>query len=265
MHVVTNYPDGVFSWVDLTTTDAEAAKTFYSELFNWEAEDLPTGMGGVYTMFRIDGKNVAGMGAMSPEMQAQGIPPYWTSYVKHDDVDAVAQKAPEAGGTVMVEPFDVMEEGRMAIIQDPTDAVFGVWQPHNHTGAQLINTVNALSWNELQTRDVDAAQAFYGDVFGWTYEADPSGYVTVLQAEGRQAGMMQLDERMADVPPNWSIYFMVDDAEATAAKAEELGGRVLVPPSPAGDVGTFSVLQDPQGAVFSVIRFDNPTSPPSSA
>ncbi len=121
---------------------------------------------------------------------------------------------------------------------------------------------NTLSWNELQTRDLDGAKAFYNAVFGWTYVVDKSGYVSCL-ADGRsQAGMMAIEESWGDVPPNWTVYFLVEDAKPAAARAEELGGNVLVPPSPAGDIGEFAVLQDPQGGAFSVIRFDGEPMPP---
>lgn len=265
MHVVTSYPDGIFSWVDLTTTDAEGAKSFYTELFGWQAKDMETGTGTVYTMFQIEGKNVAGAGEMEAEMQAQGMPPIWTSYVKHDDVDAVVAKVPEAGGTVVMPSMDVMEEGRMAMVQDPTGATFGIWQPRNHTGAQLVNMPNTLVWNELQTRDGEAARAFYSAVFGWTGDEDENGYVVFIQDGRRHAGMLLMDETWGDVPPNWAVYFMVEDVEATAARAKDLGGNVLVPPTPAGELGKFSVVQDPQGGIFTVMQFDGPVDPPPGA
>jgi predicted enzyme related to lactoylglutathione lyase len=265
MHVVTNYPDGVFTWVDLATTDTEAARSFYTELFGWRAKDMETDMGTVYTMFQLEGKNVAGVGQMDAEMQAQGMPPVWTSYVKHDDVDAVAARVSDAGGTVMMPPFDVMEEGRMAMAQDPTGATFGVWQPRNHTGAQLVNMANTLVWNELQTRDGEAARAFYSTVFGWTGDEDENGYVTFAQDGRRHAGMLLMDETWGDIPSNWAVYFMVEDVETMAAKVEELGGNVLVPPTQAGELGKFSVVQDPQGGMFTVMQFDGPVDPPPGA
>jgi predicted enzyme related to lactoylglutathione lyase len=262
MKVVKEYPNGVFSWVDLGTPDTEGAKSFYSGLFGWSFDDQPTDSGVVYSMGQIEGYNVAGLGPMDPEMQAQGAPPFWTSYVKHDDVDGVVARAAEAGGTVMMSPMDVMDAGRMAIIQDPTGAMFGVWQPGNHIGAQLVNMFNTLSWNELQTRDLEGAKAFYSAVFGWIYEVDKNGYVSCL-ADGRsQAGMMAIEESWGDVPPNWTVYFLVEDAKTAAARAEKLGGNVLVPASPAGDIGEFAVLQDPQGGAFSVIRYDGESMPP---
>lgn len=262
MQIVKQYPDGVFNWVDLTTTDQEGAKAFYSGLFGWDAVDVPTGMGSMYTMFKIDGKNVAGGGPMQPEMQAQGMPSFWASYIKHDDVDAVAAKISAAGGNLMFPPMDVMQEGRMTMATDPTGAAFGVWQPKNHIGAQLVNIPNTLVWNELQTRDTEAAKAFYSAVFGWTYEVDASNYILSLQDGRGQAGMMAIDGSWGDVPNNWAVYFMVEDVTAAMSKVKELGGNVLVPLTPAGEMGEFAVVQDPQGGTFTVMRFNGPASPP---
>ena len=261
MHIVKGYPDAVFAWVDLSTNDTEAAKAFYTGLFGWEYDDMPLGDFGFYTMYQIDGHNVAGMGPMPPDME--GVPPFWSSYVKHSDVDSIAAKTEEAGGTVMMPPMDIFDSGRMGMFQDPTGAVFGVWQPNNHIGAQVVNQPNALVWNELQTRDKEGARAFYRSVFGWGDNEDESGYVTYA-VDGRvQAGMLQMDENFPDyVPANWMPYFMVEDVEATAAKAQELGGTLMMPPHEAGQMGTFTVIQDPQGAVFTAMQFNGPTDTP---
>ncbi len=262
MQVVSRYPDGVFSWVDLATSDPEGAKKFYGGLFSWAFVDMPTDSGTIYSMAQLEGYNVAGLGPLDAGMQEQGVPPFWSSYVKHDDVDGVAARAADAGGTVMFPPFDVMDAGRMTMIQDPTGAAFGVWQPGNHIGAQLVNIPNTLTWNELQTPALDAARSFYAAVFGWTYDVDENGYVAVKADDRVQAGMMQFTEQMANVPPNWSIYFLVDDVESSAAKVGDLGGSLLLPVTAAGQVGSFCVAQDPQGAVFCIIEYSGPASPP---
>jgi predicted enzyme related to lactoylglutathione lyase len=262
MNVMTRYPDGVFSWVDLGTSDTEGAKSFYTGLFGWTFLDVPTDSGVIYSMGQIDGHDVAGLGPLDPDMQAQGVPPFWTGYIKHNDVDAVAAKATEAGGNVMMPPFDVMESGRMTIIQDPTGAMFGVWQPGTHIGAKLVNTPNTLVWNELQTKDIESAKSFYGAVFGWAYDVNDQGYVA-CKTDGRvQAGMMQIDESWGEVPPNWSTYFLVEGIESKVEKIQELGGNVLVPPTPAGELGKFSVVQDPQGGTFNIIEYNGPADPP---
>lgn len=262
MKIVSQYPNNVFNWVDLSTTDIEAAKDFYGGLFGWDFEDMPTGIGSFYTMARIEGHNVAGLGPQPPDMAQQEIPAFWSSYVKHDDVDTIAAKINDAGGQLMMPPMDVMQEGRMLMATDPDGAVFGVWQPRNHIGAAVCNQPNSLVWNELQTNNMEAAKKFYGAVFDWTNEEDQSGYV-VFSADGRaQAGAMQIEESWGPIPPNWTVYFLVEDVDAYVAKAQELGGNVLVPPTTAGEMGKFSVLQDPQGAAFTIMRFNGPASPP---
>lgn len=262
MQIVTEYPNGLFSWVDLMTTDVEGARVFYAGLFGWEVVDIPLPMGGSYTKYQIDGNDVAGMGGMSPEMIEQGVPSFWTSYVKHDDVDSVFANVAAAGGTPMMPPMDVMDEGRMAMIQDPAGAVFGVWQPKNHIGAQVVNYPNTLIWNELQTGDVAGAREFYATLFGWTYGEDESGYIAVSNDGRVQAGMMAIGEDWGPMPPNWAAYFMVEDVEAGAARAQELGGTVIVPPTSAGEMGRFAVIQDPQGAAFTIMEFNGPVDPP---
>lgn len=263
MQVVKRYPDGVFCWVDLTTPDQDGAKAFYKGLFGWEADDRPIDIGGVYTMLQIEGHDVAGLGEMQPDMKAQGVPAFWTSYVKHDDADSVAAKISEAGGNLMLPPMDVMDSGRMTIGTDTAGAGFGVWQPKAHIGAKLVNMPNTLVWNELQTREPEAAKAYYESVFGWTNSADENGYV-MFSADGRmQAGMITMDENWGpEIPNHWAVYFMVDDVAAKAAQAEALGGKVVMPPTKAGEMGIFAVIADPQGGIFSIMSFSGPVDPP---
>ena len=262
MQVVKSYPNNMFCWVDLATTDVDAAKEFYGSLFGWSYFDMPTPLGYHYSLCQIDGYNVAGMSILPQEMMDQGIPPVWSSYIKHDDVDSVVAKAVAAGGTEAMPAMDVMESGRMAVIQDPTGAMVGVWQPRNHIGAQLVNMPNALVWNELQTKDVDTALSFYGTVFGWGHDSDPNGYHLFKLGERMQAGMLKMDDSWGEMPPSWAPYFMSADIEATAAKATELGGVIHVPPTDTGTVGRFAVIGDPQGGVFTSMQFDGPVDPP---
>ena len=264
MHVVKQYPDGMFNWVDLTTTDIEGAKAFYGGLFGWTAEDRPTGEGRPdYTMFHLDGHPVAGGNPMSPEMEAMGAPPVWVSYVKYDDIDAAAARAAEAGGVVFMPPMDVLDSGRMALIQDPTGAAFGVWSPRAFPGAEVVNSPGALVWNELQTRDTAAARAFYRHVFGWEDAEDGNGYVMFGSGGRVHCGSMQMNEMWdASIPANWAVYFMLEDVDATAARVAELGGTVLVGPHRAGEMGRFIVVRDPQGAVFTAMQFDGPVDTP---
>ncbi len=263
MQIVSRYPDGVFSWVDLGTTDTKGAKAFYGGLFGWSFLDMPTDSGTIYSMAQIEGKMVAGLGPlMGDPSSPEGTMPYWSAYVNHSDVDGVAERAGTAGGQVLMPPMDVMDSGRMTVIQDPTGAVVGSWQPAGHTGAQLVNVPNTLVWTELQTRDVEAAKAFYHAVFDWHYEVDANGYVSCNAGDRSQAGIMAIDETWGDVPPNWAVYFLVDDVDEAVSRAESLGGKAIVPPSPAGDIGRLAVLQDPQGAIFHIITFHGPAAPP---
>lgn len=263
MQIVKQYPDGIFSWVDLNTSDIEGAQAFYSALFGWEIDAQPLPGGGSYTNFRITGYSVAGGGQMPQELLAAGAPPVWTSYVNHSDIDAVAARAAEAGGNVFLPPMDVMDQGRMALIQDPTGAPFGVWQPAKHIGAQVVNQPNSLVWNELQTRDPETARAFYGKVFGWQERTNEGGYVMFHDAGRVHCGALNLDESVGDAPSHWLVYFLVEDVDAMAARVTELGGRVLHGPFQPSDIGRMAVVQDPQGAVFAMIRFNSePDTPP---
>jgi len=251
----TSYKPGTPSWVDLGSPDPDAAAEFYGALLGWEvleAQD-PEQTGG-YRMAQMQGKPVAGM---MPLMQ-EGQPPAWTTYVSVEDADATAAAVKEAGGSVLVEPMDVLDVGRMAVFADPSGAVFAVWQPRAHPGAGLVNEPGAFTWNELNTRDPDAARAFYGAVFGWEpteHEMGEMGtYVEWKVGEDPMGGMMDMRGRVPDeVPPNWLTYFAVDDTDAAVEKVKELGGSVAFGPI---DImaGRFAVVQDPHGATFAVIK-----------
>src|ERR1700733_9479730 len=208
----TQHTPGTFSWTDLNTSDQEAAKAFYSALFGWEIEDMPAGEGVVYSMAAIDGKWV---GAISPQPQQQrdaGVPPSWNSYVTVTDADATAARAAELGASVHAPPFDVMEAGRMAVIQDPQGAYFLIWQANQHFGAALVNAPGALSWNELSSPDLDASQAFYSSLFGWSvepFEGSPQPYLTIKNGDRNNGGIRELDS--PGPPPHWLVYFAIDD------------------------------------------------------
>lgn len=251
----TSYPEGTPSWTDLMTTDVDGAKAFYGELFGWDFADEPTDQPGVtYTMCTTGGKAAAGMGAQNPEQAAQGIPPLWTSYVSVDDVEATVAKVQPAGGSVMVPPMDVMTFGRMAVVVDPTGAVLALWQPKDHIGAEVVNEHGTLTWTELLTPDVDAALAFYGEVLGWTAEtADMGGfaYTTVSVGDRGVAGAMTTP--MEGMPPMWGVYFAVDDFDAAAARAKDLGAQQVMD-AVDGPPGRFATFLDPQGAAFSMIQ-----------
>jgi predicted enzyme related to lactoylglutathione lyase len=249
----TAYPPGTFSWVELLTPDTDDAKRFYSGLFGWEYEDSPIGDDNFYSMARLGGKYIAGTYSPPPE---QGTPPNWLSYVTTEDVDRTAERAAELGATVMAGPFDVLESGRMAVIQDPTGAVFGVWQARNHIGAQLVNVPGALTMNQLNTSDPDAAARFYSELFGWSVEQIDTGggpaYWGIHNQGSLNGGMMNLPPD-AQGPSHWLAYFVADDLDGTAARISELGGDVVVPPTSIPS-GRFAVARDPQGAYFALFE-----------
>lgn len=259
--VVKRYPPNTFAWIDLASSDAEDAKRFYTSLFGWTTLDLPLPMGGTYTMLQQDGKDVAGLSSLMPDQMAAGSPSRWSSYISVEDADAMTEKALAAGATLVAPVFDVMDSGRMSVLQDPGGAVVCLWQPQKHIGAQLVNIPNALVWNELVTREPEKSRAFYTQVFGWDTEVqDDNGSpvpYTNFKNKGRMAaGMMPMTEEWTGVPPHWSIYIAVEDAAATAARAQSLGGSIVTDAFEGGDVGTIAVLRDPQGAVFNVIRMN---------
>jgi predicted enzyme related to lactoylglutathione lyase len=250
------YASGTPNWVDVQTTDTAAAKQFYGELFGWVYNDQPIdeANGIYYSIATLRGLDV---GAISPlgEQAAAGVPPHWNSYVSVDDIEATCAKVAPAGGTVVAPPFDVMDAGRMSVIQDPTGAVFLLWQAKNHIGAGLVNEPGAFSWSELITPDVPKAAEFYDKVLGWGSKTHGEGMpYTEFTLDGESiAGAM--NPPMPGIPPMWGIYFSVADTDATVAKAKSLGAAVFAPPMDI-EPGRFAVLADPQGAMFNVIKMN---------
>ena len=253
----TSYAPGTPCWVDLATPDLEAAEGFYKPLFGWEIPELPNSseMGG-YRRAKLNGKDVAG--AM-PLMQ-EGQPPAWSTYVSVDDADAIARAIQENGGTMIAEPMEVASYGRLAMFTDPEGAFFGIWQPLDFAGAELVNESGAFSWNELNTANAEAAKRFYGSVFGWEFEdretENADGYTICMVDGNRVAGMLQMSGRVpSEVPPHWNTYFTVEDVEAAIEKGKAGGGESVMGPMDV-EVGRIAVLRDPWGAVFSVIRLN---------
>jgi predicted enzyme related to lactoylglutathione lyase len=248
----TGHAPGTFSWTDLTTTDQEAAKTFYGGLFGWVAEDMPVGDDAYYSIQRKDGRDVAAISPQPPPQREAGVPPAWNSYVTVESADAVADRAKELGATIVAPPFDVMEAGRMAAIQDPQGAYFLLWQPNQHFGAALVNAPGALSWNELASPDLDASSVFYAALFDWTvepFEGSPEPYLTIKNGETVNGGIRTLGS--PGPPPHWLVYFAVDDLDASLAKVAELGGATHAGPIDIG-IARIAVVADPQGAMFAL-------------
>jgi predicted enzyme related to lactoylglutathione lyase len=248
---------GNFCWIEVGTTDARKAKSFYSQLFGWQTEDVPAGPM-TYTLLRKNGKDVGGLYEMSPEMKAQNVPPHWLSYVAVESADAAAKKAATLGGKITMDAMDVMEHGRMAVVQDPTGATVAVWQSKKHGGAAVSEDPGTVCWTELATRDTRAAAKFYSQLFDWKGTEQPAGpnatYTMWMNGEAPTAGMYEMDAKMAGAPARWMPYFRVEDCDAAAAEAKKLGGTVCVEPSDIPNIGRFSVLQDPTGAAFAVIK-----------
>jgi len=264
-----NHPPGTFCWVDLATSDIAAAKSFYAAVLGWAATDVPTDMGPPYTMFALGDHGVCGAYPLAPGCDH----PHWLSYVGVADLDAMVARAQGLGAEVAMPPMDVMEEGRLAVIRDPTGAHLGLWQPRRHLGSALCNVPGAPSWRELQTHDLEGAAAFYQGLFGWTVKpfegyVDAAAGYQIFVLDGREVGgMMAIGADWGrdahpdgtpggtEVPPNWSTYFGVADCDVAVAAAQAGGGRLLAPVMEIAGVGRFACLQDPQGAVFAVIAF----------
>lgn len=253
MYKVTKYPHGTFSWADNSSTDPDKAKAFYEALFGWSKFDIPIDDKHTYTMFQLQGDNVAALSDMLPE----GVPSLWFNYVTVDEVDPLAEVVTSNGGTIVHGPWDVFDSGRMLHIQDPTGAHLGLWQAMTHIGAGVINCPGAMCWNELLTWDSAAAKSFYATLLGWEYDdMDVGGaQVHIILNRGRRNGLiMQMDESFGDMPSLWQPYFAVADIDASVASAENLGGTIVIPKTEAPGAGHFAYLSDPAGAHFYIIQ-----------
>jgi uncharacterized protein len=241
---------GKIVWHEHTSTDADQAKSFYTGLFGWELESFKPGEVD-YAMIKANGRTHGGF--MQPEGGAP--PPHWVMYVLVGDADETADKAKAAGGGAIMDPFDVPDVGRLAILKDPQGAAFAVIQPRMDAETDTPPATGVFVWDELMTTDTEGAKRFYGDLFGWTFRDEDMGGMTYTIArvgETDIAGLMARPEGF-DAPPHWKAYIKVDDADATVAKAKELGATVIVEPTDIPDVGRFAVLQDPVGAVFGIL------------
>jgi uncharacterized protein len=272
------YIPGVPCWIDTTQPDPEAAARFYGGLFGWEFEDvMPPGSEMKYLTARIRGGEVAAISS-----RPEGAPPMgvWNTYIWVDSADETASKVREAGGSIVSEPFDVMDAGRMAVFTDPEGAVFSAWQAKQHRGARIVNEHGSLSFNDLNTRDPEGAKAFYGAVFGWDTlalgdsftawtlpgygdhleEGDPDLRKRLAESGGPEgfedvvASLVPIPDDQPDTPPHWGITFAVDDADEAARKATELGGTVVLPPTDMPWV-RMTVITDPQGATFVASKY----------
>jgi uncharacterized protein len=249
----TEYAPGTFCWVELSTTDLDGAKAFYAGLFGWETDDRPVGEGYVYSMQQLGGSNVAAIARQPDQQREAGVPAMWNNYISVADADATAARAKELGAIIHAPPFDVMEVGRMAVLQDPLGAFFMLWQPRAHFGAALVNEPGALVWNELGSPDLDASSAFYSALFGWSIApfapASEEPYLAIKNGQANNGGMRPLTP--PGTPPYWLAYFGVEDIDAALQRVGELGGSVHAGPIDI-EIARIAVVADPQGAVFAL-------------
>ncbi len=249
---------GEFCWVDLMAADLGSQTVFYQSLLGWTHEDIPTDVGPIYRMFYSDGLRVAGASQMSAEMRAGGVPTTWNTYLAADDVDSLARRAEDLGGVIAMPAMDVMREGRMVGIQDPTGATFFLWKPLGHNGAEKFFEPGSLIWNDLNTRDPARATIFYEALLGWEVKRGETSSMPYWQVSVRgtpEGGIIPMPEQIPEqVPAHWLVYFGVTDARASADKAVSLGARADVDPTEIPGMTVFSVLTDPAGATFAIMQ-----------
>lgn len=244
------YAPGTFNWVDLMAQSIDVVP-FYEGLFDWTYQEQPGHGGPPYGFFLKDGKSAAGIGIGAPHSA-------WNTYVTVEDVDATYARALELGAEKVFEPMMAMEAGKMAYVRDPEGAQIALWQPMQHFGAEIVNVPGSFCWNERSTRNLADMKSFYGELFGWTYKDDTSGpsEVSMIHNRGREIGhFLLMTEAWGDMPPSWSVYFAVEDCDATCAKAQGLGGQVPVPPMDIAP-GRFAVVTDTEGASFYAIKLN---------
>jgi uncharacterized protein len=252
----TEYPSGAFSWVELATPELGPARDFYTSLFGWEVKDRPDPDGSSYGFFTKGGRKVAGC------FQRDGAPPSWLNHVTVEDVDLAAARVAQYGGAVLQGPLGYGEDGRMALIADPSGAALVLWQPGNHHGAEVVNEPGAFTWNDLLTRDPAGARGFFETLLGWQIEEIREGddivYAVIRLGDRSNGGIRPMTAGHGDTPPHWLPYFAVEDADRSAQHAEELGAALLFPPT---DVpfGRAAGLLDSQGASFALFsgEFDD--------
>ena len=245
---------GSFCWIELATTDQKAAKNFYMSLFGWGVEDSPMGPDDYYSIFKLQGSDAAAACTLRPD---QGNQPYWGIYMAVESADVSAKKAEQLGGKILAPPFDVMDHGRMSVIQDPTGTAFCIWQPMKNKGIGITGEDGTLCWADLSTTDPATASKFYEGLFGWKISAgehDKSGYLHIENGKDFIGGVQPSSMRNPNAPPHWLAYFQTSNCDATATKAKQLGAKFFLEPMTMEGVGRMAVLADPQGAVFSIFQ-----------
>jgi predicted enzyme related to lactoylglutathione lyase len=255
MTAIKKYLPGEFCWTDLGTTNVAAAKKFYKSLFGWTSTDFPMGVDSKYTIFQIKGKDVCALYPMMDEQKKMKAPPAWIPFINVKSVDGTIKKAKAAGGKTISPPMDVGDMGRMAVVQDPTHAMFSLWQAHKHPGAQIKNVPGTVCWQDLNTPKPAAAAKFYTKVVGWKVaDQDFSGNAYHLFKIGKVNECGMWPEPMKKLPPSWITYWQVADCAKSVAKVKKLGGKVLMGTTVVPEMCSFAIFKDPQGAVFGVLE-----------
>jgi predicted enzyme related to lactoylglutathione lyase len=256
MAEVKRHQPGTFCWTELGTRDASSAKSFYGELFGWTPVDVPIGPDAVYTMLQKNGKDVAALYQLAKAQLSHGVPSHWLAYVAVARVDEVAERAKALGASVRSDPFDVMQAGRMSVLLDPQGAALALWQAGKHIGSALVNEPGAVCWTELETTDTGAARDFYGSLFDWQSDTAGAGGEPYTVFRSGDVGVGGMAAQADGALPNWLTYFAVDSCDEAAARAERMGGKIVVPATDIPSIGRFAILNDREGAAFGVIRLE---------
>ncbi len=253
-----------FCWFELATTDQIGAKQFYQSLFGWEVEDQPIGPAEVYTLFRIRGRDVAAASTMREDQRRQGVPPNWLVYIAVESADRAAEQAAFHEASIVAPPFDVIDQGRMAVIQGPSGAMFAVWQAKQHSGIGVSGEPHTVCWADLATPDQAGAAHFYTDLFGWKMvegksmaPAKPGTYFHIVNGDQFIGGIPPSEHHQPQTPSHWLIYFEVRSCDASIDQARTLGATVHMEPTTIGETGRMAVLANPQGAVFALFEPGN--------
>jgi hypothetical protein len=257
MTTISKHSPGSFCWMELGTIDQNSAKKFYSNLFGWSPNEIPMGPGEFYTIFKLKDRDTAAAYTLRKDQQVQGVPPHWMLYIASDNVDQSSRRAAELGATILAQPFDVMDVGRMAVVVDPTGAHFCIWQAKKNNGIGVKNEDGAFCWADLSTPDTERASRFYSQLFGWKLEKgekDPSGYLHIKNGEEFIGGIPPIEHRDPKAPPHWLLYFQASDCDASVNKAKQNGAKVYFGPKSMEGIGRWAILADPQGAMFSVFQ-----------